>query len=133
MDIEKQMKMLGNMNPKILKDMRKQMMGGKSSGVDMSGLVSNVIGGVNQKIKKWFKKNMKKIVIIIVVVLTLIIGTKIMLSEEKGLYLVTDSFGEQYNTNDYKIDGQCVKFKRNKKKREITVCGNFKIVKQQTK
>jgi len=83
MDIEKQMKMLGNMNPKILKDMRKQMMGGKSSGVDMSGLVSNVIGGVNQKIKKWFKKNMKKIVIIIVVVLTLIIGTKLCYLKKK--------------------------------------------------
>ena len=54
-----------------------------------------------------------------------------MLSEKKGVYLVTDSLGIEYNTNQYKINGQCIEFNRNKKNMLITICGDFKIVKQQ--
>jgi len=113
-DFEKQMKMMsGGNNPNI----------------------PNLMGYLNpfKSIKKWFNKNRKKIIIYTVITTTLIFGVKYLISEKKGVYMVVDSTGVEYNTNDYDLTGQCVKFKRNRGSKLITICGNFKIVKQQNK
>jgi len=119
-----------------LKEIEKQMgmmMGGTNGGVPHFTSPSTMISNIKNKFKKWLKKNTKKIIIYSLIILTVIFGFKIMLSEKKGVYLVTDSLGIEYNTNQYIINGQCVEFNRNKKNRLITICGDFKIVKQQKK
>ena len=78
--------------------------------------IPNFMGSLNpiKSITKWFKKNRKKIILYSVITLTIILGVKYLLSEKKGVYLVVDSTGIEYNTNEYDLTGQCVEFERNK-------------------
>ena len=121
-DFEKQIKMMsrgGNSNIPNIPDI--------SDFMNPKKMFSNIKNGF----KNWWKRNMKKIIICGSSILITVFSLKIMLSEKKGVYLVTDSLGIEYNTNQYKINGQCIEFNRNKKNMLITICGDFKIVKQQ--
>lgn len=82
---------------------------------------------VKRLLKNFFNKNKKKIIIGLVITISIFTTLKIILTEKKGEFLITDNYGVEYNTNNYELKDGCVTFIRNKGKKTITICGNFKI------
>lgn len=88
----------------------------------------NPFSVAKKKIIEFYLKNKTKIILTIVVLTSIIITLNIIYSEKRGLFLITDYNGYEYNTNEYKIKNECVTFTRNKGI-DVTLCGNFKIEK----
>lgn len=81
------------------------------------------------RVKNFYFKNIKIIYGTIITSTLIGIISYFIFKEPKGAYEISRNNGEIYNTNNIEIKDGCVYFQRIKNKKEIILCGDFKIEK----
>jgi hypothetical protein len=81
------------------------------------------------RVKNFYIKNIKIIYGVILTSLLIGIIGYFIFREPKGVYEITTQSGETYQTNDIELKDGCVFFNRTKNEKEIILCGDFKIEK----
>jgi hypothetical protein len=81
------------------------------------------------RVVNFFTKNRKLIYGIILIFILFKVGVYVVDIEPTGVYEITTSSGDVYNTNEIQVKDGCVHFKKMNTQEETIICGGATIVK----
>jgi hypothetical protein len=81
------------------------------------------------RVVNFFTKNRKLIYGIILIFILFKVGNYVVTIEPTGVYEITTSSGDVYNTNEIQVKDGCVHFKKMNTQEETIICGGVTIVK----
>jgi hypothetical protein len=81
------------------------------------------------RVVNFFTKNRKLIYGIILIFILFKVGAYVVTIEPTGVYEITTSSGDVYNTNEIQVKDGCVHFKKMNTQEETIICGGATIVK----
>jgi hypothetical protein len=81
------------------------------------------------RVVNFFTKNRKLIYGIILIFILFKVGNYVVTIEPTGVYEITTSSGDVYNTNEIQVKDGCVHFKKMNTQEETIICGGATIVK----
>ena len=93
-----------------------------------TSVMFKMVGWISRMIT-FFSKNKKLLYGIILIFILFKVGVYVVDIEPTGVYEITTSSGDVYNTNEIQVKDGCVHFKKMNTQEETIICGGATIVK----